>query len=295
MIFFPGFQQRNIEVEQTNINFVIGGAGRPILLLHGYPQTHVMWRKITPILADHYTVVATDLRGYGDSGRPLSGKDHEGYGKRASARDQLQVMERLGFQTFHVIGHDRGARVGHRLALDYPNTVNQFVSLDVVPTTQIFEGMDAQLAKAYFHWFLMLQPEPFAETFIQNNAEYYLRWLIQRWSSRRGAIEEEVLLEYIRCFIQPGTIHAMCEDYRAVSIDMQHDREDKGRKLTCPMLALWGSGQNQHPGWPSMCLDVVEEWKKRAVNVEGHGIECGHFLPEEAPDETADNILNFLD
>lgn len=294
MNFFPGFEQTNIELRETGINLRVGGSGDPVLLLHGYPQSHTMWRKVAPILADHFTIVVTDLRGYGDSGKPNSGKDHAGYSKRASAEDQREVMSQLGFSSFHLVGHDRGARVGHRLALDSPEFVEKFVSLDVVPTSEIFTSIDAQLAKAYFHWFLMLQPEPLAETLMQCNAEYYLRWIFNRWSSVEGAIEEDAINEYLRCFIKPGAIHAMCEDYRAVEIDMKHDREDKGRKVECPMLALWGADQNHHPGWPSMQLDVLEEWRKRANDVRGYAIDCGHFLPEEAPDETAKSILDFL-
>lgn len=294
MSFFKNFENKTIRTKETDINVVMGGSGPPVLLLHGYPQSHLMWHKVAPMLVDKFTVIATDLRGYGDSGKPLAQKDHSSYSKRAFADDQVQVMNALGYGDFFLVGHDRGARVGHRLALDFPHAVRKFISLDVVPTTQIFESVDATSAKAYFHWFLMLQPEPLAETLIGGSAEFYLRWLLDRWCSLPGSIPEPIFQDYLRCFIKPNAVHCMCEDYRAVYLDMQHDQEDGDRKLKCPMLALWGAGQTQHPGWPSMHLDVVAEWEKRAETVDGWGIESGHFMPEEAPDQVSKAIVDFL-
>ena len=294
LLFFEKFERRRLETTGTEINVVIGGAGPPVLLLHGYPQSHVMWHKMAPMFANSHTVIATDLRGYGESGKPPGGIDHAGFSKRASAEDQIQVMKQLGYDDFCLVGHDRGARVGHRLALDYPGAVRKFVSLDVIPTTQIFTSVDRATAEAYFHWFLMLQPEPLAETLIGNSPDFYLRWLLDRWSSTPGAILEEVYQEYLKSFTQPGAIHSMCEDYRAVNVDMRHDIEDGDKKIECPVLALWGSGQSQHPGWPSMHLDVVKEWKKCAHDVRGWGIDCGHFMPEEAPEATFAAIIDFL-
>ena len=291
---FEGFTRMRIKTGDPAINLVRGGEGPPLLLLHGYPQTHVMWHKIAPRLAIHFTVVATDLRGYGDSDKPPAGDDHSGYSKRAMAQDQIEVMECLGFDQFYVVGHDRGARVGHRMALDHSECVKKLVVLDVVATHKIFQSVDKNLATAYFHWFLMLQPAPLAETMIGNNAEFYLRWLLDRWCTVPGAITEEAFAEYYRCFKIPESIHATCEDYRAVSVDLIHDEADLDRKVTCPVLALWGTNQAQHPGWPSVAHDVVATWKERAIDVRGKQLPGGHFLPEEAPDETFQELFTFL-
>jgi len=294
MGFFEGFQYKVVQTSGTEINVAVGGSGFPVLLLHGYPQSHLMWHKVAPILAKNYTIIASDLRGYGDSGKPPAGEDHSGYSKRSSAMDQVEVMLELGYEKFHIVGHDRGARVGRRLALDYPSMVGKLISLDVVPTSQIFDSIDKSAAEAYFHWFLMMQPEPLAETLISNSAEFYLDWILKRWCSTPGSIPQKVFNEYLRCFLEPRAIHCMCEDYRAVIVDLEHDREDATNKLNCPVLALWGSRQTHRPGWPSMHLDVLVEWRKCADLVDGWSIDCGHFLPEEAPLETAGAIERFL-
>ena len=291
---FEGFERTSVETPGAAINLVRGGDGPPLLLLHGYPQTHVMWHKVAPELARHFTVVAPDLRGYGDSARPPGGDDHVAYSKRAMAEDQVRVMAALGFERFDVVGHDRGARVGHRLALDHPDRVRRQVVLDVVATDEIFANVDARLATAYFHWFMMLQPEPLAETLIGNATEFYMRWLMGRWCTVPGAITEEAFAEYFRCFSAPGGIHSACEDYRAAGLDIAHNEADRGRMLECPIQVLWGGAQAQHPGWPSMSLDILETWRRRAVDVSGRGLPCGHFLPEEAPEETTAEILAFL-
>ena len=291
---FEGFERTSVETPGAAINLVRGGDGPPLLLLHGYPQTHVMWHKVAPELARHFTVVAPDLRGYGDSDKPAGGGDHAVYSKRAMAEDQVQVMAALGFGRFDVVGHDRGARVGHRLALDHAECVRRQVVLDVVATDEIFANVDARLATAYFHWFMMLQPEPLAETLIGNATEFYMRWLMDRWCTVPGAITEKAFAEYFRCFDTPEAIHAACEDYRAAALDIAHNEADRGRMLECPILVLWGGAQAQHPGWPSMSLDILETWRRRAVDVSGRGLPCGHFLPEEAPEETTAEILAFL-
>ena len=291
---FKGFDRRRIETDETVVNLVVGGSGPPVLLLHGYPQTHVMWHRVAPRLAERHTVVAADLRGYGDSGKPPSTADHAPYAKRAMAADQIQAMAALGFDRFHLVGHDRGARVGYRLAYDRPDCLASLAILDVVPTADIFANVDAALAKAYFHWFLMLQPEPLAETLMGAVPEFYLRWLLDRWSSTPGAIADEAFAEYLRCFRDPATLHALCEDYRAAPLDAAADRADEGRRIACPVLVLWGADQGQHPGWPSMSLDIVERWRARAGDVTGRPVACGHFLPEEAPEETSRALLAFL-
>ena len=291
---FEGFDRRRIETDETVVNLVVGGSGPPVLLLHGYPQTHVMWHRVAPRLAERHTVVAADLRGYGDSGKPPSTADHAPYAKRAMAADQRQAMAALGFDRFHLVGHDRGARVGYRLAYDRPDCLASLAILDVVPTADIFANVDAALAKAYFHWFLMLQPEPLAETLMGAVPEFYLRWLLDRWCSTPGAIADEAFAEYLRCFRDPATLHAVCEDYRAAPLDAAADRADEGRPIACPVLVLWGADQGQHPGWPSMSLDIVERWRARAGDVTGRPVACGHFLPEEAPEETSRALLAFL-
>ncbi len=295
MRVFEGFDKRQIATSETDINFVIGGSGPPLLLLHGYPQTHVMWHKMAPLLGDRYTVVAPDLRGYGDSGKPPAGADHAGYAKRAMARDQVELMAALGFGRFHLAGHDRGARVGYRLAFDYPESLVSLAILDVVATADIFASVNAGLASAYFHWFLMLQPEPLAETLIGGDPAYYLRWLLDKWCTTPGAINAPAFAEYLRCFSNPDTLHAMCEDYRSAPLDIAHDTADADRKISCPVQVLWGNEQHKHPGWPSMSLDILATWRARAKVVAGGPIPCGHFLPEEAPRETAEALLSFLE
>ena len=293
---FDGFHRERIETAETVINLVRGGSGPPVLLLHGYPQTHVMWHKVAPILAQRYTVVAPDLRGYGDSGKPPVGDDPETYSKRRTARDQLAVMTALGHESFHVVGHDRGARVGHRMALDAPERVLSFTTLDVAPSQAAFEAMDSSLAFAWFHWHLMRQPEPLPETLIGSNAKFYLDFLLERWTAIEGAITEEAYAEYLRCFSDSDTIRASCADYRAIDVDLAHDEVDRGRKISCPVLALWGGNMAKRPGWQTgRVLDMLAVWQERAVNVRGRSLDCGHFLAEEAPDETAAEILSFLD
>lgn len=291
---FDGFTRERIATDGAAINLVRAGGGPPVLLLHGYPQTHVMWHKVAPRLAERFTVVVPDLRGYGDSDKPEPAGDYSNYCKRVMAQDQVTVMAALGFERFSVIGHDRGARVGYRMAYDHPDRVARLGILDVITTADIFARVDQALARAYFHWFLMLQPAPLAETFFGADPEFYVRWLIDRWCSTPGAITDAAFAEYIRCFSDPATIQATCADYRAAPIDIAHDEADRARKITCPVLLLWGAGQTQHPGWPSMQLDNMGLWREIASDVRGGPLDCGHFLPEEAPDETVAALNDFL-
>jgi haloacetate dehalogenase len=293
---FETFTTAQIETPETVINLVYGGSGPPVLLLHGYPQTHVMWHKVAPVLAERYAVVAPDLRGYGDSGKPVVGDDPETYSKRRTAQDQLDVMTALGYQSFHVVGHDRGARVGHRMALDAPERVRSFTTLDVAPSQAAFEAMDSSLAFAWFHWHLMRQPDPFPETLIGSNAKFYLDFLLEQWTAVEGAITDAAYAEYLRCFSNPETIRASCADYRAIDVDLAHDKTDRGRKLTCPVLVLWGGNMAKRPGWQTGGqLDMLQVWQDRAEDVRGRPIDCGHFLAEEAPEETAAEALKFLE
>ncbi len=293
---FDNFTKTQIKANGVSINLVHGGVGPPLLLLHGYPQTHVEWHKIAPKLAEHYTVVAPDLRGYGDSGKPPAPEgDLSVYCKRTTAQDQVEVMEKLGFESFHVVGHDRGARVGHRMALDHPERVRTFTSLDVVPSQAAFDHMDSQLSFAWFHWHLMRQPSPLPETLIGNSAKVYLDFLLERWTAINGSITDEAYAEYLRCFNDPETIRATCLDYRGIELDLKHDEVDRGRKLTCPVLLLWGSDMTKRPGWQTgASLDMLTVWRDRAADVRGKSLDCGHFLPEELPEETTAELLAFL-
>jgi len=287
---FEGFEHRQIKTAGATINVLKGGKGPPVLLLHGYPQTHVMWHKIAPRLANDFSLVLPDLRGYGDSSKPPDGEDHFGYSKRATAQDQVEVMEQLGFKHFAVVGHDRGGRVAHRMALDHPERVTRLVILDIAPTHKLYHNVSKAFATAYYHWFFLIQPAPMPETLIGNSAEFYLNSLLGIGRLKPHAITPEAFSEYLRCFRDPATIHATCEDYRAAaSIDLVHDDADMDRKVTCPVLALWGEKGVMH-----RMYDVVAVWRERAANVSGKALPCGHFLAEEAPEETLTELRNFL-
>ena len=287
---FEGFEHRQIKTAGATINVLKGGKGPPVLLLHGYPQTHVMWHKIAPRLANDFSLVLPDLRGYGDSSKPPDGEDHFGYSKRATAQDQVEVMEQLGFKHFAVVGHDRGGRVAHRMALDHPERVTRLVILDIAPTHKLYHNVSKAFATAYYHWFFLIQPAPVPETLIGNSAEFYLNSLLGIGRLKPHAITPEAFSEYLRCFRDPAMIHATCEDYRAAaSIDLVHDDADMDRKVTCPVLALWGEKGVMH-----RMYDVVAVWRERAANVSGKALPCGHFLAEEAPEETLAELRNFL-
>jgi len=286
---FKDFKRYRVRASGAEINLVCAGDGPPILLLHGYPQTHVMWHKIAPQLARRYTVVVSDLRGYGDSSKPPGGSGHAAYAKRAMAQDQVEAMAALGFDRFAVVGHDRGARVAHRLALDYADRVERVAVLDIVPTRTVFEETDQALATAYFHWFFLIQPDGFPERLIGAAPEYYLHSRFARWGIDQQAFEPEAVAEYLRCFRDARCIHATCEDYRAAAtIDLEHDRAES-RKVAAPLLALWGDR-----GFVGRHYDVLGIWRRYAVDVRGAALSCGHFLPEEAPEETLHALEEFL-
>jgi haloacetate dehalogenase len=288
-MLFPGFQRFRRATSGAEINGVVGGSGPPVLLLQGWPQTHLEWRHVAPILAQRSTVVATDLRGYGDSSKPPSGENHAGYSKRAMAQDQVEVMRQLGFERFAVVGHDRGGRVACRMALDHPQAVMRLALLDIVPTRTVYTQVSKNLATWYFHWFFLIQPEPLPEMLLGGQAEPFLRNFAFR-GLIPGAIDEAVFAEYLRCFANPQTLHAMCEDYRAgASIDLQHDETDLATLLPCPTLILWGVHGAMH-----RLFDVLETWRPRAPDAQGKALPAGHWLPEECPNELAAALLEFL-
>ena len=286
-----GFERERVETPEAEIEVVRGGKGPPVLLLHGYPQTHAMWHLVAPKLAEDFTVVAADLRGYGDSSKPFGEEDHSTYSKRAMAVDQVGVMDSLGFDTFAVVGHDRGGRVGHRLALDYPERVAKLAVLDIVPTRHVYATVDRDLATAYYHWFFFIQPYDLPETLIRADPIYYLRKKLGGWGTPLETFAPEALAEYERCF-DAATIHASCEDYRAgASIDLDHDDEDRGEGKTvdCPLLALWGGR-----GIMEKTYDVEAVWREYATDVKGKPLDAGHFLAEEQPEETTRELRAFL-
>jgi haloacetate dehalogenase len=285
---FPGFRSQQIASAGATIHTVIGGSGPPLLLVHGYPQTHVEWHKIAPRLAERFTVVMTDLRGYGDSSKPPDGENHANYSKRAMAQDQVEVMRALGFERFAVVGHDRGARVTWRLAVEHPDRVTRAAVIDIVPLP--YSNVTQAFATEYFHWFFLIQPAPFPETLIGNSAEFYLRSRFLRSPGAGSAFTPEAVAEYLRCFRNPDTIHATCEDYRAgATIDIEHASADGDRKVRCPLLVLWGAR-----GTVGRLYDVMSIWRQHAVDVRGKALDSGHFLPEEVPAETLAELLPFL-
>jgi haloacetate dehalogenase len=287
---FPGFKRQRIRTRGAAINFVRGGIGPPLLLLHGYPQTHAIWHKIAAELAKRFTVVAADLRGYGDSEKPHGLPDHGNYSKRAMAQDQVEVMKALGFDAFAVVGHDRGGRVGHRMALDYSDRVRKLAVLDIVPTRTMYSKVTREFAKAYYHWFFLIRPEPFPETLIGADPEFYLKSHLGTRHAGLGPFTPDALAEYLRCFRDPAAIHATCEDYRAAeSIDLAHDEGDLARKIGCPLLVLWG----KH-GTIERCFQPLADWAERAEDVRGQALDCGHYLPEEAPADLLGELVKFL-
>jgi haloacetate dehalogenase len=287
---FPGFRSEHIGTGECEIAFVIGGSGPPLLLLHGYPQTHAMWHQVAPRLAERFTVVCSDLRGYGDSGKPDGGERHVGYSKRAMARDQVQLMRALGFTEFRVAGHDRGARVAHRLALDYPRVVQRLAVLDISPTRIMYGRTNMQFATLYYHWFFLIQPYDLPERMIGADPVYYLRRIFGTWSGASAHFDPRALAEYERCFSDASCIHATCEDYRAAATtDLEDDAADADQRVTCPLLVLWGE-----KGVVNRLFTPLEDWKSVATDVRGSTLPCGHFLAEEQPAATYEALASFM-
>ena len=276
--FFPGFKTFKVETSGATINGVIGGQGPPLLLLHGAPQSHISWRTVAPKLATDYTVVAADLRGYGDSSKPPDGESHSNYSKRAMALDQVEVMKHFGFDRFSVVGHDRGGRVAHRMVLDHSEKVTKLAVLDIIPTYYLYTHVTIEFVQAYFHWFNYLRPAPGPEDELKAG-----------FASRQKPAND-VQAEYFRVSSDPAAIHAMCEDYRAgASIDLKHDEADLNKKITCPLLALWGER-----GPMGRLYNVLSIWKERGTKVSGKGLPGGHNLQEEVPDLVLSELQAFL-
>jgi haloacetate dehalogenase len=288
--FLAGFTLRDIDADGLRIRASVGGSGPPVLLLHGHPQTHATWHAVAPPLAERHSVVAMDLRGYGDSQKPEGGERHANYAKRAMAADAVAVMRHLGHDRFAVVGHDRGGRVAHRLALDHPDAVTRIAVLDIAPTATMYARTDKAFATAYFWWFFLIQPAPLPETLIAADPEFFLRTHIDGQSKTPGATGPDVFAEYLRCYSDPATRHAICEDYRAAAtIDLDHDRSDGDERVRAPLLALWG-----RLGTVGLLYDVLQTWREKALNVEGRPFDCGHTLQEERPDELAADLVAFF-
>ena len=289
---FAGFSDERIDVGGgVAIRARVAGEGRPVLLLHGYPQTHACWHRVAPLLvAAGFRVVAADLRGYGDSSKPASSADHAAYSKRAMAADQVAVMRALGHDRFAVAGHDRGGRVVHRMALDHPGAVGRLAVLDIAPTATMYARTDMAFATGYYHWFFLIQPAPLPERLIGADPEFYLRRKLAAWDRGPDTFAPEAFAEYLRCFGDPASIAATCEDYRAAAtIDLQHDAAEADRRVEAPLLALWGER-----GLVGRTYDVLATWRGKAVDVRGHALPTGHYLPEEAPDATAEALAAFF-
>ncbi|WP_456281433.1 alpha/beta hydrolase [Cupriavidus sp. JZ107] len=291
---FPQFRSIDVETDsEVTIHAVVGGDGPPLLLLHGHPQTHAIWHKVAPTLAQRFTVVACDLRGYGDSSKPAGTADHGNYSKRTMARDALRVMQSLGFERFRVLAHDRGARVAHRLGMDHPAAIERMVLLDIAPTLAMYEQTTEAFARAYWHWFFLIQPAPLPERLIEADPSRYIRDLMGGRSAGLSPFDPRALREYERCAALPGAAHGVCEDYRAAAgIDLEHDRADReaGKRLTMPLLVLWGEQGVVH-----RCFQPLREWQRVASDVDGGPLPCGHYIAEEAPDVLLAHALPFLE
>lgn len=291
--FMPGFEQTLVEVNKVQINYVKAGEGPPLLLLHGHPQNLIVWRKVADKFVNAgYQVIASDLRGYGDSSKPEGGPNHINYSKREMAKDQMELMRLLGHERFDVIGHDRGGRVAHRMALDHQDAVERVVVVDIAPTATMYAKTNMEFARRYFWWFFFIQPAPFPETLMSGDIEFFLRSHVngQLADTNAGAVSEEVFREYLRCYSKPEMISAVCEDYRAgATIDLEHDAADSSARIKAPLLVLWGD-----KGTVGALYDVLETWCEKAVDVRGKPLPCGHSLMEEQPELFVTQVLAFL-
>lgn len=288
---FDGFEEFDIETTTATIHGRCGGSGPPVLLLHGIPESHLMWHRVAPPLAERFTVVATDLRGFGQSGTPPSAPDHAPYSMRQIARDQVEVMAALGHEHFAVVGHDRGARCAYRMALDHPDLISRLAVLDIIPTGDTFRRADMAFSLGYWVWSFLAAPEPVPERLIAGAPDVFVNHMLDTWSAGPEAFPPELRTEYIDPFRRPETVHAICEQYRAAaSLDFEHDEADRGaRRISCPTLVLW-SAIGPVGAW----YEPLKVWRDWADDVEGGPIACGHFIAEEAPEETTRRLVEFL-
>jgi len=289
---FDGFREHRIPTGDAEIFALTGGSGPPLLLLHGFPQNHVMWHLVAPRLVPGFSLVVPDLRGYGDSRGPAPDPSHRHYSKRAMAADMIAVMAALGHDRFFVAGHDRGGRVGYRLALDHPDCVERLAVLDILPTFEVWARMEQRAALNGYHWLFLAQPAPLPERLIGHDPDFYLRHLLDRWAGRPGALDPSAVAEYARHFRMPSVIEAVCEDYRAgATVDLDDDRanRDEGRRLKCPTLVLWGRRY-----LAARATTPLEVWRPWAEDVRDAALDCGHFLAEEEPAACADALRTFF-
>jgi len=289
----PGFEYRQMDVDGVSISYAVSGEGSPLLLLHGYPENHLIWRDVAPDLAREHTVVLADLRGYGNSGKPAPDSAGLIYSKRSMARDQVRLMRQLGFWQFQVVSHDRGARVGHRLALDHPDAVSRFAVMDIVPTRHVLHNVTRTVALADFHWFFLATGNGIPERMIADDPEFWVHSLFGQLIGKGASIKPEVMQDYIRCFHDPGMVAGSCADFRSgLTVDLVHDDETfaAGRKVECPLLVLWGTQGMVGPGY-----DPIDIWRQYATDVRGHAVPTGHFIPEEAPDLVKASLRDFLE
>ena len=289
--FIPACALKDVTLPNgIRLRAAVMGTGRPLVLLHGHPQNYLTWRKIAPELSRRFTVVMPDLRGYGDSDKPEGDAEHRCYSKKVMAEDIVQLMTALGYQQFSFVGHDRGGRVGHRLALDYPDRVDRCVFIDIAPTATMYALTDKAFATRYFWWFFLIQPAPLPERMIGNDPAFFLQKHIEDQLKTPGATEPEIFADYLRCYQNPAMIHATCEDYRAAAtIDLEDDRADSDKRIACPLLLLWGE-----KGTVGQLYDVIATWREKAHDVSGQALPCGHVPQEEIPEKTLTALLPFL-
>jgi haloacetate dehalogenase len=290
------FSRAEVQTGETSIFVRSRGSGPPILLLHGFPQTHLMWRKVAPLLARKYTVVCADLRGYGRSGCPVSTSNHAPYAKRSMAQDMVTVMDRLGFPRFSIAGHDRGGRVAYRMALDHPNRVDRLAVLDILPTETVWDRADARFALSYWPWSLLAQPEPLPEHILAEVPEVIVDNALGEWGSSSVVFPPKVRTAYVQALRDPSHVHSICEEYRAAAtIDREHDKADlaAGRRIVCPVLVLW-SAKGGLNTWYIEEAGPIALWQAWADDVQGHALNAGHFFPEEVPKQTAEALDRFF-
>jgi len=289
---FEGFTRKSITVDGTDIACVVGGSGPPVLLLHGFPQNMAMWARVAPQLAGQFTVVCADLRGYGDSAKPRCLPDRSNYSFRAMAADQLGLMRRLGFEQFHLVGHDRGGRTGHRLALDHPDAVLSLTVMDIVPTYAMFMDTSRKVAGSYWHWYFLSQPEPFPERVIGNDPDFFYETCLVGWGATKiSDFDSDMIADYRRAWRDPGMVHGSCSDYRAAaSIDLEHDTADIDKRVQCPTLAFYGAA-----GRMAQLFDIPAEWRKRCADLSTSSLPGGHFFVDQFPHDVAQTVTDFLD